>query len=340
MDNYLSTKLKILSFVLMVMVVILHAQLEALSNGFLLFFQRIMTEEVTRIAVPLFFLISGYLFFRNFKRPLRYFFYQKMKKRFRTIFIPFLIFSVIGFLFIRVSLLCFPFLFDGAYANVADFSLVDCLHTIFFQPIGTYHLWFLRDLFILILLSPAIYYVLSFFRGILLIFIFLLWIFGIQYMIAIEAVFFFCLGSYLALYKQKIVSIKRENCILCVTMCIVWLLFCIAIPYFHLSYVFHCLNIIVGIVGVWYLYDCLYERHIKRISHLSLYSFSFFIYLTHEPTLTIIKRSALFVCGHSCLNILSIYIVSPVLTICFSIFIGKYLKKRLPKVYEILTGNR
>ena len=340
MDNYLSIKLKILSFVLMIMVVILHAQLEALSNGFLLLFQEIMTEEVTRIAVPLFFLISGYLFFRNLKKPLRNFFCQKIKKRFRTVFIPFLIFSIIGFLFIRISLLCFPSLFDGACANVADFSLVDCLHTIFFQPIGTYQLWFLRDLFILILLSPIVYYVLSFFRGVLLIPIFLLWIFGIQYMIAIEAVFFFCLGSYLALYKQKIISIKRNNRILGLAMCIVWMLFCIAIPYFHLNYVFHYLNIIVGIVGVWCLYDCLYERCIKRISHLSLYSFSFFIYLTHEPMLTIIKRIALFVCGYSCLDILLIYIVAPVLTIYFSILIGKFLKKRLPKVYEILTGSR
>lgn len=340
MDNYLSTKLKILSFILMIMVVILHAQLESFSDGFLLLFQQIMTGEVTRIAVPLFFLISGFLFFRNFKKPIPYFFYQKIKKRFRTIFIPFLIFSVIGFLFIQISLLCFPFLFDGAYANVADFSLTDCLHTIFFQPIGTYQLWFLRDLFILILLTPAIYYVLSFFRGILLIPLFLLWILCIQYMVIIEAVFFFCLGSYLALYRQELVLIKKAGRNFSFTICIVWLLFCVAIPYFHLNYIFHCLNIMVGIVGIWCLYDYLYERHIKKISHLSLYSFSFFIFLTHEPTLTIIKGSALLVCGYSYLSILSIYIVAPVLTIYFCISIGKYLKNGLPKVYGILTGSR
>ena len=71
MDNYTSQKIKITSFLLMIMVVFLHSyNLDIKQGSQLVFFekdynwliQNFISYGITRIAVPLFFLISGFLF--------------------------------------------------------------------------------------------------------------------------------------------------------------------------------------------------------------------------------------------------------------------------------------
>jgi surface polysaccharide O-acyltransferase-like enzyme len=102
MNEYLSKKIQILSFVLMIAIVVLHSQMLSISTGFGRLFQMFMTQEITRIAVPLFFLISGYLFFVNYHKPAKVFFARKIKRRLRSVLIPYLIVSMGGLLFLYI----------------------------------------------------------------------------------------------------------------------------------------------------------------------------------------------------------------------------------------------
>jgi len=76
MTDYLSQKIKYSSFVLMLMVVLLHCynfstkiggHIIVLQKDVFWFIEQLLSNGLTRIAVPLFFIISGYLFVLNSK---------------------------------------------------------------------------------------------------------------------------------------------------------------------------------------------------------------------------------------------------------------------------------
>ena len=92
MDKYLSNKLKNMSLFMTFFVVILHSN--NLENSSVLnvntLVQNVIGQGIVRIAVPMFFVISGYLFFYKFK-PSTEAFISKYKKRFKSLFIPYFI---------------------------------------------------------------------------------------------------------------------------------------------------------------------------------------------------------------------------------------------------------
>ena len=69
MNNYLKNKITTISFLLMIMVVNIHSYnlLPIIPKGYNTFIQDLFSQGFSRIAVPLFFIISGYLFFLNIK---------------------------------------------------------------------------------------------------------------------------------------------------------------------------------------------------------------------------------------------------------------------------------
>ena len=335
MDSYLSNKFKILSFISMVMVVYLHAYIPMDSENIVSFIQYYFSQEITRTAVPLFFIISGVLFFRNINHFDRSLFYSKIKRRIRSLLIPYLIFSGLGFIFVYVVQ---QFVTTQSYKQIANLSLSECLYTFLFQPIGCYQLWFLKDLFILTLLSPCIYYGLKKIKVWLIICLFLLWILGIRYIITIEAVFFFTTGAYLGCYQRRFLEYKIKSR-WSILILIIWFTIALFNVYHRDLYYFHCLGILIGICCIWFLYDLFYNKYEKHILSWVL-SYSFFIYLLHEPLLTIIKKLLLGILRESSISILIIYITAPIVTIILCIIVGKFLKNKYDKTYLIITGGR
>lgn len=335
MDSYLSNKFRILSFISMVMVVYLHAYIPMDSKSAVSFVQYYFSREITRTAVPLFFLISGILFFRNINCFDRLLFWSKIRRRIQSLLIPYLIFSELGFIFIYVAQ---QFVTIQSYEQIANLTLSKYLYILFLQPIGCYQLWFIRDLFILSFLSPCIYYGLKKMKIWLIFCLFLLWILGIQYIVTIESIFFFTVGAYLGCYQQHFLEYKirsRWN-ILCL---IIWCIIALFNAYNRGLYCFHCLGILIGICSIWLLYDLFYNKFRGYILSW-LFSYSFFIYLTHEPLLAIVKNVLLVILGKSSASVFITYIIAPIITIIFCIIVGHFLKKKCNKGYLIITGGR
>lgn len=317
----------------MIMIVFLHSQFISLSSGICKIIQLIISGQITRIAVPLFFLISGYLYFRNFQGQIFHFWQIKLKKRIHSILIPYLIFSILGFCFIFGIHIFFP-----SRTEYNDYSITNILYTIFLHPIGTYQLWFLRDLFIIILSSPIIYYLLRYLKIIIIICFTVIWIMGVNYIVASEAITFFSIGSYMALYNQNLTLYIVKNKIIPYLFTTLWIAICISVTLLELNYAWHCFGIICGIIALWTLYDLIYPALNKRILNSKIYSFSFFIYLMHEPLLSIIKKGFYTILDSKLIFV--IYIIAPIICIIICIILGNCLKKNAPKVYYILTGNR
>lgn len=94
MSNLLSWKIKKLSLVSIVLVLYIHSGFHETTNEiagmyFNIYLQAYISSKIARIAVPLFFMISGYLFFYNATEIKSIF--EKIKRRYRSLLIPYLI---------------------------------------------------------------------------------------------------------------------------------------------------------------------------------------------------------------------------------------------------------
>ena len=67
---------------------------------------------------------------------------------------------------------------------------------------------------------------------------------------------------------------------------------------------------------------------------------SFFIYLIHEPILTILRKTGLYLLGQSSWSIGVIYILAPTLTIFIAYAIGRGMNEYIPKIFSLITGGR
>ncbi len=226
-----------------------------------------ISDGICRVAVPFFFLISGILFFRNFKSFEPSLFKYNIKKRFKTIVIPFIIWSVFGF-----SLFAFLQLFsvtrDFFYQNIiARGSIRDIFIDIFIYPLN-YQLWFLQELFILALASPLIYLFIKYFKLYSVLITLIIWIF--DYRIPFlntfwsDGILFFILGGYIAIRNIDIG--KRINGIAAGSLLILWLLLIAMKVYFKitglpiLTHFCWKFSILAGVLFSWNFFDRIQAR--------------------------------------------------------------------------------
>ena len=93
----------------------------------------LVSQTLVKVAVPAFFMMSGYLFFANIEKFTKEVYWQKIRRRIITLFIPYIIWNLLMAVKLReISLDAFI-----APANMP--------------------LWFLRDLMVVSLLTPIIY---------------------------------------------------------------------------------------------------------------------------------------------------------------------------------------
>ena len=138
------------------MIVFLHSYNlpENFEKNYIYYIENFITNGITRSAVPFFFILSGYLFFYNFEFSLKKYFI-KLKKRIKSILAPFLLWSL--FYLMLVLLLN---LINIKIVNYSIISIYDFIYYLILKPIP-FQLWFLRDLFIIVVLSPLIYWILK-----------------------------------------------------------------------------------------------------------------------------------------------------------------------------------
>ncbi|MBP8156059.1 MAG: acyltransferase [Leadbetterella sp.] len=353
MNKELSRKFTVISFLSMILVVVLHSNnmVINLSSGSIIvpkgynsFIQDFFTQGIARTAVPLFFIISGYLYFLNIKGT-RSEFKVKISKRTKTILIPYLVWSSWGLLFYTV--LQFLPMSQNFFTNglIKDMRMEEILKILFLNPLP-FQLWFLRDLMILVVFSPLLFFTIKYLREFAVFLAFIPWISGYFYgFINTDSLLFFMFGGYLAIF-DKLISFDGKKYahllfsfwILLVIINSIFLFQGISIFDFWMS-VLNKITLLVGVVAIWTIYDKL--RGKINIAVLNpIFSYSFFLYAFHEPVLTMAKKGLFFILGNSQHVSFSVYILAPFLTIVLSLYIGFLAKKYIPKIYDIATGGR
>lgn len=180
--------------------------------------------KITAAAVPVFFLISGYLYFRGSAFSARIF-AGKTKRRIQRLFVPYIIWNAAVIACIAVFQVFRPTFMPLIHKQVAEFSLSDYLACFWdVQLINSSNvkgpvnspLWFLQSLMLFQLFSPIFYFLL---RGkklgtIILAVVFALLPFRDQplfFNFKLFYIFFFALGSYLGLHSVSITSLCHKR---------------------------------------------------------------------------------------------------------------------------------
>jgi surface polysaccharide O-acyltransferase-like enzyme len=351
MDKYLSVKLKVISLFLMIMVITLHANNLNTENpaghkGYSLFIQTFLSSGIAFVAVPLFFLISGYLFFFHLKGT-RTEFITKINKRAKTLLIPYIFWSLWGmtvFIVLQSLPQSKPF-FNSS--PILKFSASQFLSTFLLNPLP-YQLWFVRDLMMLVLFSPVVYSLLKYLKYFTVIVFFIPWVFDVTfYVFTAQSLLFFIIGGYIGMEKKELLNIRLSGKHLLFTF--LWIGLAIfktillQIEYQNVNIItqLHKLTVLVGVFSVWSLYDILFSK--KDLSQSKIYpvfSYTFFLYAFHEPILTILKKGMLFAIGKSEIATLIIYFVTILVTAIIGLLTAAVVSKVLPRFYALITGGR
>lgn len=350
MNNYTSQKIKTSSFVLMIMVVFIHSyNIDIKQGSEILYFekdynwliQNFISNGLTRIAVPLFFLISGYLFVLDRKTHFSDFI-LKIRKRAKTLLLPYLIWAFLGLLlyFVLQSIPQSQPFFTKKL--IKDYTFLEWLNAIFNEPIP-YQLWFLKDLIVLVILSPIIYFLVKKLKLFFLAAIFVFWIFSQDTIfLTSEALLFFSIGLYIGYYNSEIINLQNKSTTVFVLLWILLLSLKTLSGFYSLDTNFGSIllkiSILIGIIAFWGLYD--YFKCNRSLISDNIIGLSFFLYLFHEPFLTIIKKLLFSKLPKASEFYMLVYFLAPVIIISVSLAVGFFLKSKANFLYKILTGNR
>ena len=325
------------------------------------------SDVVARLSVPIFFMISGFLFFysKDFNGSV---YIKKLKTRVRTLLIPFILWNIIALLNQMIRML--PF-FSSLFPNLAQtefkFSLVRLFNTFFnntsyngllvspFDEIVTscpvpinVPMWYVRDLMVIVLLTPFIYWCIRkmsywYLIGLYLftsIFAIFFYSEGNYYLLLLDNVFFFSWGAWYSINHRNLIE-QMWKLRYAVFLYIPFAVMDLLTKEISINYYIHFAGIFLGIISGFVIVSYLLS-HDKIKVNTTLANSSFFVFALH--TLIISDLAKILLIGlhlpDTTLVMLLLYIIVPILTICICVMLYMFLRRYLPSLCGLLTGGR
>lgn len=282
---------------------------------------------LSNTGVPLFMLISGYLFFRrevDWKENLR--------KKVKRLAIPFLIWSGFWILFEFAGYLIFPSRFE----NVLGWNLADFLYNWIGIPFtaGPLYgpLWYVRDLFIISIFAPFVQRLIRKYPIAFFILAVVFWFVPINRMFR-QTVVLFVIGGVFSIQSDWIEAFKRID----YKIGFITLSAAIAASFVKIDCMYQLTIFLYTATAFLICNGLLHNKHVKSVCKY-LAAYVFIIYVLHGKPLSIMQilyTSLLTGKGWVLLG----YFILPL--ICFFAFLGVAIvfKKYLPRAYKICTGE-
>lgn len=320
---------------LLIMVILLHYRVfndELLMNfaGYLIELQ-IFICELCRIAVPLYFLMSGY-FLYNQKNLTSSTYKQILIKRIKSLVVPYLLWNLASLI---LNILGGNILFHSK--DIGDILILFVKQTPSLGPIN-HPLWYLRDLFIFVLISPICYIIgKSVFKHVFLLMLILLWLIGFG------GLLFFYSGMLLNINDINIYS-KIKVLANRIYIYIAAYMICSILLVFYRDDLSGIYLKLCTLVGIW-LFLSLLERHKNSLINSRSWSLSknsFFIYCMHGIFIGsvsgILTKMAITVQHPLIFIFLQVLIIfGAIMVLCL---FSKSVKKIAPATYFTLSGGR
>ena len=352
MTQYLSDKLRVLSLTSIILVLYIHSGFHADEIEGMVMNDRVqefVSGMMGRCAVPLFYVISGYLFFLKVPEGMISI-YGKIKKRIRTLVVPYIIGCLffVGFGVLMAVLPGVSKYINRSVMPLFSKPLEEILRSIFYDAGNgspcAFQLWFLRDLILIVVTSPLWYLCLKHLKWGFVAVVFVLTYWDVPH-VPFFSLFWFVLGGQLTkvrIESEWIYGIRSAE-LLALCLFLVLSILQLVFPDIVDWSLLRIPIILLGIIGIWGLYDAFVEKKFCLSHHKWLgiaCQFTFFIYLFHEPTLNIVRKLIVVVLSKNELGYLTSYLLSPwIFTVC-AVFAGLLFRKYLPRVYDVCTGGR
>lgn len=329
--NKYRNKVTLLSFILAILIVVRHSVgIDVYTlKGPLLAFEKFISDA-TDLVVPTFFALSGFLFYQNFERSKLK---SKLQSRFRTLFVPYIIWNLIGFLY-TLTLISIPIIGERMNREIPIFNFISSLKMIFWDC--EYNVtWFVRDLMIFTLVTPMFKLLIN--RRILGAII-VLFIIGIGYYINNEIILYwsvYIFGAYMALNFKEICQKQYNNKVVFFSFFLL-LVSLVAQSYYNFQQGASMIPLrLIQIVLIWSCADILsVNGELKWWMKIS-----FFIYVTHSMILESIEKLFWVFMGDTVLGAITDLIFAPLITLFIIIAIAFVLKK-ITFVWNLLNGGR
>ena len=327
MERATSNKITYLSYLMALSVVMIHTynvEVYGLTGAFAGFEQ--FVASFARFAVPTFFAISGYLFFRGYDPK------DTLKKWYRRIFtllIPYLIWNVIGYFYKTI-----PFYIPSLAAHINHtfpFSLKEFLKTLI---MGCDVNWYLYCLILFVIFSPFLYFFLkNRYVGVLILMVgFLLGTFYRNYFL--YGTFYFY-GAYWAMQGQPIVEKRYRLPLRIVASCSLVVIAVVFTIFSSLPFPVYALLLLLGIVFTWIAGD--FFAISGRVP--ACLTISFFLYVSHQYLLEILEKIFYLLLGKTFYGAVIDYFFAPILTVAILTALAMLLR-RWKLIWLALAGGR
>ena len=293
------------------------------------------------IAVPLFFVISGYLFFNSptFNRQT---FISKIKRRVKTLLIPYLLWNLSFLLFIWFLYIIYPPLMHSLASYLDNFDFITFIQS-FWSINGSPVLapfWFVRDLIVLSLLSYPLYYLIKKIGIIILILLLVLWCTKTAYDIpgiGIRSLFFYSFGAYFSIQKkEKLISSINKYCGL---IGLLWLIMLIADAFIMRNTVFHQFFLFGGMVTVFSMAYYGVKNRVLRMP-LFLSQSSFFVFSFHMFIINVPNKCWPIISPVNSMTCSLAQVTIPIIVTIICVFSYGVLQKIFPQAISFFMGRR
>lgn len=293
------------------------------------------------IAVPLFFILSGMLFFRNYNNTM---YFDKLKARLKTLFIPFVIWNIIWMFFEIIT----SYSFISSYFIGREkfiITLANILDAIFHYGCNG-PFWFIFELMFFVIITPLINIIIKNkyigFITILALCILLRYNIGLPSPLfySPEAIIYYLLGGiigkhYFEKFSKKSSLKHRAIATLCFILCFVLRYICTLFEY-KLDPTIHISFIIIYALSFWIGIDWF----IDKLKLHNFYSYSFVVYATHINLSAIISKLLFLILPKTEYFAIPNFLLTFVITLIIINITCSALKRFVPKIYSMLTGSR
>lgn len=286
---------------------------------------------ISDVAVPTFFLISGYLYFSNEITVVSYI--KKIKSRVQTLVVPYFIWSTLAFLYFAV-ITHVPFIASHMHMGAVSLSTGSIIKGILLSEYAP--LWYMRYLFAFVVFGIAFYQILR-----------KKWVFiisltillsiniaaGYQYFSLITWIPFFLMGGGFRNYSFTPIKKRWIQCGLAVSLVIMLIAYVFENDLSgRLLYVYR----LISSVCLFFLFESIKYR----VSGKWFYNTSMFIYGAHRPVVSSVNKLFSIIIGRSAMSSLVINYITTLFVVLFLLIIARILMISTPKTWQLINGGR
>lgn len=344
--------IEVLRFPLIILVVFVHvipAEMHAvrltwdIDNGYTLF-SELISHNIGRIAVPCFFLFSGFFFFLQIQTFNANIYVKQLAKRWQTLIVPYFSWNILFMIIVLVKNFIFGnlgLMKDDIYVSLQKHSYFEILWV---GPI-LFPLWFLRDLICMTILSPLFYLLFKSIKGFGLVLLIAVYLSGWELYIpglSSTAILFFGAGAFMGIYKYDLMALGERYR---VWKLLTAILFLGIATYFnatpHYEYWIRPF-ILFGVITILCIGTLLVKMNNLKSYFLGLSSSVFFIYAAHSVYIINWLKGGFAkspLSDNGWWKLLA-YFTIPIICLTICLYLYRFMRKYLPIVLSVLIGGR